>query len=248
MRFTVRTVRQEPALARVLRRFHGTGWPAFLRDDPVNAIWPGLYTVFPDFQFALIAASGQVVAIGNAIPFVWDGHAASLPDRIVDLLKRGFRDHRAGRSPNALSALAAIVDGRHQGQGWSGRVVSAMGRLARAHRLRALVAPVRPSMKGRYPLTPMEEYARWRDPAGAPFDPWLRVHWRLGARVLRIIPSGNTVRASVGEWEAWTGLRFPRSGRYIVPGAFQPIRVDRARDRVGYDEANVWMRHPVGGR
>jgi hypothetical protein len=95
------------------------------------------------------------------------------------------------------------------------------------------------------PLTPMREYARWRRSDGTPFDPWLRVHWRLGARILRITPRGNTVRARVGEWEQWTGLHFPSSGRYVVPGAFQPIRVDRRRDRVGYEEANVWMLHRV---
>src|SRR5262249_17299219 len=102
--------------------------------------------------------------------------------------------------------------------------------------------------KGSYPLTSMQEYAEWRRDDGTPFDPWLRVHWRLGARILRITPRANTVRASVREWEAWTGLRFPASVRYVAPGAFQPIRVDRRHDRVHYEEANIWMRHAVPGR
>ena len=37
----------------------------------------------------------------------------------------------------------------------------------------------------------------------------------------------------------------PESGRYVVPGAFQPIEVSRALDRVEYEEANVWTPHPV---
>jgi len=119
--------------------------------------------------------------------------------------------------------------------------------LASRQGLRALVAPVRPSHKGRYPLTSMAPYARGTRDDGAPFDPWLRVHWRLGARIVKIAPQANTVDATVAEWEQRTGLRFPDSGRYIVPDAFQPIVVDRKHGRVRYQEANVWMLHPVGG-
>jgi hypothetical protein len=53
------------------------------------------------------------------------------------------------------------------------------------------------------------------------------------------------VKATVAEWEERTGLSFLESGRYVVPAAFQPIVVDRARDRVKYAEANVWMLHRV---
>jgi hypothetical protein len=128
-------------------------------------------------------------------------------------------------------------------KGWSTRLVRALARLVAARGLRALLAPVRAASKGDYPLTPTREYAAWRRPDGAPFDPWLRVHWRLGARVLAITSRGNRVHVRIGEWEEWTGLRFPASGRYVVPGASQPIRVDRWRDRVHYEEANVWMLH-----
>jgi hypothetical protein len=56
------------------------------------------------------------------------------------------------------------------------------------HGLGALIAPVRPTLKDRYPLTPMERYALWERDDGLPFDPWLRVHRRLGARFLAIAP------------------------------------------------------------
>jgi hypothetical protein len=54
-----------------------------------------------------------------------------------------------------------------------------------------------------------------------------------------------SVTATVAEWEERTGLRFPASGRYVVPGAFNPIRIDRKRNEGRYVEPNVWMRHPV---
>jgi len=43
------------------------------------------------------------------------------------------------------------------------------GRLPR--RGRALVAPVRPTLRHRYPLTPIERYAEWRLGDGLLFDP-----------------------------------------------------------------------------
>lgn len=242
------TLSQRPELMRHMRRLHGVAWPPFLRDDAVNSLWPRLYTTFRDFQLGLWDSSGKMVAIGNAIPFVWDGTPEGLPDRVVDLIASAIHTYERGHKPTALSALAAIVDPRHRAQGLSTRVVSAMLSIAASHNFRALVAPVRPALKGSYPLTPMERYVTWTRPDGAPFDPWLRAHWRLGARVLRITPRGNSVRATVGDWEERTGMAFPESGDYVVPGAFQPIRVDRERDEVYYEEANVWVLHPVQRR
>jgi hypothetical protein len=113
--------------------------------------------------------------------------------------------------------------------------------------VRALVAPVRPTLKHRYPLTSMARYTRWRRPDGAPLDPWLRVHWRLGARVLGVAARSMVVDGRVREWEAWTGMRFPASGDYVVPGALTTVPIDRARDRGRDVEPNVWMLHPLGG-
>ena len=54
-----------------------------------------------------------------------------------------------------------------------------------------------------------------------------------------------TITGSVAEWEAWTGMAFPESGAYVVPGALVPVEIDRARGEGVYVEPNVWMRHPV---
>jgi hypothetical protein len=37
----------------------------------------------------------------------------------------------------------------------------------------------------------------------------------------------------------------PESGPFVVPGALQPVRIDRERDEGRYEDPNVWMRHPV---
>jgi len=244
------TLAERPRALAALRRIQRAVWPesmAYINEDAVcGRLWPGLLRHFPEFQLVLSDARGRVVAGGYTIPFVWNGRTATLPMGVDGVLARGLRDRRGRRRPTALSALLAVVDPRLQGQGLSREVIRAMARLAERHGLRALVAPVRPTLKHRYPLIPMERYARWRQPDGAPFDPWLRVHRRLGARVLSVAPRSMVVEGRVKDWEAWTGMRFPASGDYVVPGALTTVRIDRARDRGRYVEPNVWMLHPLG--
>lgn len=54
-----------------------------------------------------------------------------------------------------------------------------------------------------------------------------------------------TVRGTVAEWEGWTGMRFPESGAYVVPGALCPVEMDVEGDLGVYGEPNVWMLHDV---
>ena len=118
-----------------------------------------------------------------------------------------------------------------------------MALAARLAGLAPLVAPVRPSWKDRYPLTPIERYARWTRADALPFDPWMRVHGRLGAKILRPEPKSLRIEAPVEDWERWTGLTFPEDGDYVFPFGLAPVRVHGG---VGlYWEPNVWMLHDL---
>jgi hypothetical protein len=121
-----------------------------------------------------------------------------------------------------------------------------MKAVAAQHRLAPLVAPVRPSWKDRYPLVRIEDYAYWRDRSGLPFDPWMRVHARLGGRILRPEPESLRITAPITDWEAWTGMTFPEDGDYVFPGALAPLHVANAMGC--YWEPNVWMIHEHGLR
>jgi hypothetical protein len=124
-------------------------------------------------------------------------------------------------------------------------MIEAMAGIARAHGLRALIAPLRPTWKERYPLTPIERYAAWTRADGLPFDPWIRTHVRLGAEILRPEPESLRIVGMVAEWEAWTGLPLPESGEYVFPQGLALLRVDREADRGVYFEPNVWVGHSV---
>lgn len=83
----------------------------------------------------------------------------------------------------------------------------------------------------------------WKREDGLHIDPWIRTHQRLGATVPAPAVDSMLVTGSVAEWESWTGMAFPRSGRYAVPGALDPVVIDREHDWGEYSETNVWMRH-----
>ncbi len=222
----------------------GAAWPEFMYHDAVcREHWWRLTEQFGGFQ--LYALDGAELVGGcNTIPFAWDGDAEALPEGIDGVLALAAAQREAGVAPAALCALQATVSPSRRGEGLSAQLVRAMTRLAAARGLRCLVAPVRPTWKARYPLAPIERYAAWTREDGLPFDPWLRVHARLGAEVVAIAHHSMVIRGAVAEWEDWSGLAFPESGRYVVPGALVPVEIDRGRDEGIYVEPNVWMRHP----
>lgn len=221
------------------------GWAPFMLEDEIaDRYWNRMMGEFPEFQFNLYEGD-TLVAICNSIPVVWDG--GELSDQGWDwALSSAFAAKDAGTAPNTLSAISITIARSHVGKGVSKHAVAAMREIARQHNFANLIAPVRPNLKSAYPLTPMERYITWKHTDGeSPFDPWLRVHWRAGARIVKVAPESMLVRGDLAAWHAWTGLRFPESGAYVVPGALSPIQVDVERDEAVYIEPNVWMRHKV---
>ena len=222
-------------------------WPEYnLHGDVLNRYWRRLYDDLPEFQFVLYdEEEGVVLAEGHTIPFAWDGTEEGLPAGIDGVVADGFRLRDEGGAPTALSALAIEIHPKAQGRGVSRTMIEAMTRIARERGLPNLVAPLRPTWKERYPLTPIERYAAWTGDDGLPFDPWLRTHVRLGGELLRPEPRSLRITGTVGEWEEWVGMPFPESGEYVFPHGLAPLEVDREADLGTYYEPNVWARHRV---
>jgi GNAT superfamily N-acetyltransferase len=225
-------------------------WPEFMMHDPIaNDHWDGLFENFGEYQFAFLGKDGKrVVSLANSVPLAWDGAAEDLPEEGWDwALIQSARDRADGSAPKILCAIQISIHPRHQGRGLSTFMLKEMLTLARQKGLSQLIAPVRPSLKDRYPLTPMEDYIRWTDDAGLPFDPWLRVHVRQGGRIVKVCQRAMRVIGTIEEWEAWTGMRFPEDGEYIVPGALAPIQIGHNQDTGAYVEPNVWTLHVLQG-
>src|SRR4029079_7889534 len=128
-------------------------------------------------------------------------------------------DLEAGTTPNTTGALQIIVDPARRGTGLADLMLQAMCGVARSHGHRAVIACVRPTWKERYPLAPIERYARWTRGDGQPFDPWIQLHVRAGGRIVRPEPMSMRITGTIAEWQEWTGMAFPDSGDHIVPGA-----------------------------
>jgi GNAT superfamily N-acetyltransferase len=204
-------------------------WPQFLLHDPVsNQRWHRLFDEFGDFQFVALE-DRELLAEGCTIPVAGMPHA----------WRQAFLSEG---EPDRLCAIQVLVAAEHQGRGLARPMLEHMRGLAR-ERGWELVAPVRPTSKERYPLTPIERYATWRRDDGLLFDPWLRAHERLGAEVIGTADEAMQIPGTIAEWQEWTGMVFPDSGPYVVPGALVPVEIDLERDEGVYTEPCVWMRH-----
>lgn len=236
------TAQDRPDLWERARNQFDRNWPEYnMHGNRTGEYFGQLVPRFAHLQVLLVdTASDRVVGRGRSIPFRWDGSLDDLPAGIDAV---GIRAVTEDAAPTAVSALAAEVEHDRQGEGLSRLLLKAMIRTVAGAGLGPLVAPVRPSMKDRYPLIPIGEYARWNRDDGLPFDPWMRVHARMGATILRAEPRSMQIIAPVRDWERWTGMRFPRPGEYVFPAGLAPLKVTGETGE--YWEPNVWMRHEV---
>ncbi len=241
--YTIITAADSPNLRERADEVTLPAWPEFMLHDPASRRWDELYERFPRFQFVLVDPKDEaIVAVGNSLPLAWVGEPEDLPDTGWDwAITKGLSDHAEGREPNTQCALQIVVSQDHRGKRVSSEAVRTMKAIGQAQGFRRLIVPARPTLKSRYPLTPMDRYITRKDDAGFPFDPWLRVHVRLGGQIARACPQSMRITGTVAEWEQWTGMAFPESGGYVVPGALVPVEIDRASDLGVYVEPNVWV-------
>src|SRR5581483_11735503 len=186
-------------------------WPEYMGHDAIAAaFWPRLYEVYADFQLWVLD-DRDVIGYACTLPVHWDG----VPEeRGIDwAMSNGVTGE-----PTTLCAIVAGVIPSYRGRGIAPALLRRMSGVAAAHGLDCMIAPVRPTWKERYPVTPMESYVRWRREDGFHYDPWIRTHERVGAEFLSVAPRSLTISGRRDEWERWTDLQFPEDGEYIVPG------------------------------
>lgn len=246
MEFQIHKLSDNPKYQREFKRLHQAGWPEFMRhDQKADLYWELLMTVFANLQIVFCDDDENGVAVGNGIPIFWDGTVEGLPSGWEGAFERGATGYKTGIKPNTLSALAIVIGPGFQGKGISGNVIRAVKDGAKENGLDNFIVPLRPSLKSRYPLIPFEKYMEWKNEAGFPFDPWLRTHYKMGGKVLKLAPQSMMIKGTIEEWEQWTKMRFPESGNYVVPGALNPVQMDCEKNEGQYIEPNVWVKHDL---
>jgi GNAT superfamily N-acetyltransferase len=247
MAIAVHTHAERPELWRKTAEITEEVWPRYNRHgDVLDRYWGRLFEDFPGFQLVLYdEQAGEVRAEGHAVPCCWDGTVDGLGEGIDAMIAAAFKAHDGGEKPTALCALAVEVRPRFRGMGLADRTLDAMQDMARRAGLAHLVAPVRPSVKDRYPTTPIERYMTWTREDGTPFDPWIRLHIRRGGEIAKPAPRSMLITGTIAEWHEWTAMQFPDDGRYAFPEGLSPVEIDHGRDLATYWEPNVWVVHAL---
>jgi hypothetical protein len=219
-------------------------FPAFVTaDQEVKRYIERVRGWFADLDIILIDEDQAPVATGWAVPITWSGDLGDLPAGYTDTLRRAVEGRERGDRPDTMVMCGGIVSRSRTRQGLAGQLIAALRDLAPGTGLTRVIVPVRPTLKPRYPLTPIETFVSWTRTDGAPLDPWLRTHWRLGGRIIATAPRSQTMTGTVEDWQSWTGMLFPSTGEYVIPDGLSTLQVDLEHDRGTYVEPNVWVRH-----
>jgi GNAT superfamily N-acetyltransferase len=227
-----------------LKELFSEGFPEFITADRLVKDYIGrVGEWFADLNLMLINEHDVPVASGWGVPIHWDGLPETLPTGYTQALVRAVEGREQGIEPNTLVICGAIVTPRLKGHGLAGETLKALRQTAKDLGWSQVIAPVRPTTKAQYPLTPIENFMGWRRLDGMAFDPWVRTHQRLGAEILSAAPASQTMTGTVAEWERWTGMAFPESGDYVIPGGLSLLGIDRSADEGVYREPNIWMQH-----
>jgi GNAT superfamily N-acetyltransferase len=224
-------------------------WPEFMLHDAVaNENWHELFDRFPEYQLALYDTQAHRVAgMANSFPLRWEHSVEELPEGGWDwAFQEAVHHHKHRIQPNYHCAIQIVVRPDYRSQGLSMPMVQAVRAVTESKNLKSLIIPIRPSEKHKYPLIRLDDYISWKTQEGLPFDPWLRVHLRAGARIIKVCHQSKTIRGTRRDWERWTELRLPQSGQYIIYGALNPIEIHLEKEEGIYVEPNVWIVHEIG--
>jgi GNAT superfamily N-acetyltransferase len=223
-------------------------WPEFMLHDQVaHELWHELLDRFAEYQLALFDnENGRVAGMANSFPLKWENSLENLPEDGWDwAFHEAVNNHRLGAIPNVHCAIQIVLRAEYQGQGLSAPMLEAVRAVTKSHGLQALIIPIRPSEKHKYPLTSLDHYITWKTEKNLPLDAWLRVHVHAGARIIKVCHRSKVIRGTRSEWEKWTGLQFPQSGTYIIDRALNPMEMNIEQDEGVYIEPNVWVAHKI---
>ncbi len=245
----IQSAKQRPDLKGAADALLYNNWPLFMLNSSADdGYWDELFE--PDFsqfqQFAILQQGKEQKLIGtaNSMPFPWEGDSLKqLPDNAWDEVFRRGMIARGKAVTKMLSALSVTISPEFRGKNLPALLIGSLKLAAIDAGLEGLVVPVRPTLKQNYPLQDFVQYCGWKNDNNEPFDPWIRTHWRLGAKIIRPAMHSMYINATLDKWQEWTGMKFPQSGQYIIPGGLVPLEVDIQQQMGYYIEPNLWMFH-----
>ena len=140
-----------------MQELFSEGFPEFITADRLAKQYIGrIREWFADHNLMLVDDHGMPVATGWGIPIRWDGRTETLPTGYTQATIRAVEGREQGVDPDTLVICGAIVTPSLKGRGLAGETLKALRRLAEDAGWPRVIAPVRPTLKARYPLTSID--------------------------------------------------------------------------------------------
>nr|VFJ91622.1 MAG: Acetyltransferase (GNAT) family [Candidatus Kentron sp. LFY] len=242
-RFSFKSIEEAPHLAVLMEKPDDPLMPGFLFEDPgiVAYYQSRLWEIFPAYQIVITDEKdkGKPIGILNTMPLTWREPLENLPGEGFDW---ALGCPEMGGNWHCL--MYGVIMPEYRGHGLSEKMLRFAKRMGQARGHQGTIAPVRPTRKQDFPHMPMEVYLDKRHEDGRVYDPWLRLHLSLGARVIKVCHRSMTVRLPLDEWHKYGAVPSEENqGELIVPGGLVPVKKIPDEDIGLYEEPNVWMLH-----
>jgi len=246
MNYKIVNFKQRPDLYDSQQEICGKAFPTFLYYSEIAAnTWEKMIEYYKEYQL-LFLKEDKIICIFNCMPMNLDFSDEELPDEAFDWgMEKGIKDFEKGKEINAALGVQIIIPKEHQGKGISSIALVEIKNMCVKMGIRKLIIPVRPTLKSKYPINDIDNYIKWKNEKGLPFDPWLRVHFKQKGKIIGTCSKAVEIKGTVEQWETWTNMKFPESGMYVVEGALCPISLNREINLGVYTEPNVWVSYEI---
>lgn len=263
-----------PEIQEILREQSGKRpWAKyFLRDNPLS---PGNlnstcriefvpYERCIQDRFFLVDRSREpeILAGGGITTQIrWDSDPDTLPRGWQGAVRQSFLDRQAAcRTPNTLVGLLAFTTRRFRGRGLAAEVLSKMCGIAQSRGYRHLIVPALPPTQFRkeYVRASVEEIAGLRRDDGESLDYWIRLHEKLGAKIIGHCSRSHRFAFTLDDFAenvssdpiGFSGEHLVRLDRDETLGPdrkdmWQPVYADIERSIVLFDWKCVWVRYDL---
>lgn len=186
MIYQITDLKKQPYLFEAQDKICVAAWPEFMLQDPLgNQYWMEFIKAFLELQ-RIFMQNNRIIAVVNAVALNYDQALDYLPEEGWDWgLEKSILDFRAGKKANTVMGIQIVIAADFLGYGISKLAITELVNRTKELGYQNLIIPARPSFKHLYPLIDIDDYLSWKNDESLPFDPWLRIHVRLGGKILK---------------------------------------------------------------